>query len=120
MSPQERLAHNFDLRYHSRYEGGHIGLISNGSGASMALDSLISTYGGKTANYLDLYGDSAFEDMQEAFHLVEFDSRVKCILVNTFGGIFNIATMIEALVNEKKKGILTKPIVLRMKGYHLE
>ena len=95
-------------------------MIANGSGASMALDDLIGAYGGKTANYLDLFGDSAFEDIQEAFNLVEFDVRVKCILVNTFGGIFNIATMMKVLINERKKGNIKKPIVLRMKGYHLE
>ena len=42
MSPQERIAQNVGLAYASRREGGNIGMIANGVGASMALDDLIT------------------------------------------------------------------------------
>ena len=86
----------------------------------MAIDDLISSYGGKTVNYLDLYGDSAFEDVQEGLTILEFDTRVKCIVVNTFGGIFEILTLVKALIHQRKQGIQKKPIVLRIRGYNEE
>ena len=120
MSPQERIAQNANLRYASRREGGNIGMITNGIGASMAIDDLIASYGGRTANFLDLYGDSAVEDVHEGLALLEFDSRVKCIVVNTFGGIFEILSLARAVVLQRRLGVSTKPIVLRIRGHHEE
>ena len=88
MSSQERIAVNANLRFATRREdeGGNIGMITNGQGASMALDDLIGQYGGRTANYLDLFGDSAIEDVHEGLALLEYDKRVKCIAINLFCG----------------------------------
>ena len=44
-------------------EGGTIGMLTNGSGAAMALNDLIVQHDGTTANWIDLYGDSSFEDI---------------------------------------------------------
>ena len=90
MTPQERLAQNCNLRYASRQDGGSIGMITNGMGASMAIDDLITQFGGKTANFLDMFGDSSVEDAYEGLTLLEFDERVKCIVVNVFCGIFEV------------------------------
>ena len=65
-------------------------MITNGMGASMAIDDLITQFGGKTANFLDMFGDSSVEDAYEGLTLLEFDERVKCIVVNVFCGIFEV------------------------------
>ena len=116
MSPQERIAHNAGLAYASRRDGGNIGMIANGVGASMALDDLIASFGGKTANFLDLYGDSAVDDVHEGLALLEFDPRVRCIVVATFAGIFENMALVKALIRQRQLGVLTKPIVLRIRG----
>ena len=94
-------------------------MITNGMGASMAIDDLITQFGGKTANFLDMFGDSSVEDAYEGLTLLEFDERVKCIVVNVFCGIFEIMPFVKALVNAKRLDILKKPLVLRVKG-HME
>ena len=91
-------------------------MITNGMGASMAINDLITQFGGKTANQLDMFGDSAVEDAYEGLTLLEYDSRVKCIVVNVFCGIFEIIPFVNALIDSRKRGIQKKPIVLRLKG----
>ena len=51
--------------------------------------------------------------------MLEFDERVKCIVVNVFCGIFEVMPFVKALVNAKRLDILKKPLVLRVKG-HME
>ena len=92
-------------------------MITNGMGASMAINDLITQFGGKTANQLDMFGDSAVEDAYEGLTLLEYDSRVKCIVVNVFCGIFEIIPFVNALIDSRKKGIQKKPIVLRIRGH---
>ena len=73
-------------------------MITNGMGASMAIDDLISQFGGKTANYLDMFGDSSVEDSYEGLTLLEYDDRVKCIVVNIFAGIFEVMPFVDAVI----------------------
>ena len=122
MSSQERIAQNANLKFSTRghQEGGNIGQITNGTGASMALDDLIASFGGRTASYLDLHGDSAIEDVHEGLALLEFDKRVKCIAINLFCGQFEIIPFVRALVRQRQMEIQTKPIVLRIKGAMME
>ena len=91
-------------------------MITNGKGASMAINDLIAQFGGKTANQLDMFGDSAVEDAYEGLTLLEYDSRVKCIVTNVFCGIFEMIPFVNALIDSRKRGIQKKPIVLRLKG----
>ena len=71
----------------------------------MALDDLISSYGGRTANYLDLFGDSAIEDVHEGLALLELDERVKCIVINLFCGQFEVIPFVRALLVQRKLNI---------------
>ena len=80
-------------------------MITNGSGASMALDDLINFYGGRTANYLDLFGDSAIEDVHEGLALLEYDKRVKCIVINLFCGQFEVIPFVKALIQQRELNI---------------
>ena len=73
-------------------------MITNGMGASMAIDDLITQFGGKTANFLDMFGDSSVEDAYEGLTLLEYDDRVKCIVVNVFAGIFEVTPFVNAVI----------------------
>ena len=98
MNKFRRFAHNNNLRYSHHHHHGNIGIIANGDGANLALGDLINSYNGAASGHIDLYGDSAQEDIQESLNLMEQDKDVKSILVNAFGGIFNILTLVKVLI----------------------
>lgn len=84
----ERHAYNWGLCYR-HYEGGNIGCISNGSALCLAMNDLIIDMGGKPANFLDLGGQVIHEQIREMLNLMEFDSNIKVIYLNVFGGMVN-------------------------------
>lgn len=65
---------------------GNIGNIVNGAGLAMATNDLISLYGGKCANFLDVGGAATKEALRKAFDILKRDERVKGILINIYGG----------------------------------
>lgn len=66
---------------------GNIGNIVNGAGLAMATNDLVSLFGGKCANFLDVGGGATKETVSKAFELLNRDSRIKGILVNIYGGM---------------------------------
>ena len=87
MNDLERIASFHDLRYKKmNSDEGNIGLITNGFGLSMATVDLLHMMHGKTANYMDLTIASQIEDIMYGLDLMEYDTRVKVILCNIFGG----------------------------------
>ena len=64
------------------------------------------------------FEEAAVEDVQEGLTLLEFDSRVRCIVVTTYAGIFENMSLVKALIGLRKQGLQTKPVVLRLRGYH--
>ena len=91
-------------------------MITNGKGTAMALDDLITTNGGMTASYLDLFGDTHLEEIEKGLELMEFDERVKCVLINVISASFENKILATAIRNVRTKGTATKPIVIRLKG----
>jgi succinyl-CoA synthetase beta subunit len=65
---------------------GDIGVIVNGAGLAMATNDLITRYGGKCANFLDIGGAATRETLSKAFSILRNDSRVKGLLINIYGG----------------------------------
>ena len=59
----ERIAKGFDVPY--IHLGGDIGIISNGAGLAMATMDLITQFGGKPNNFLDLGGSVIHEQIHE-------------------------------------------------------
>ena len=82
----------------------------------MSLDHLIAQSGGDVSGFLDINGDTQMEDQRSALELMEFDERVKCVLVNIFCSSFETMSFIRALQYVKEHGTLKKPIVIRLKG----
>lgn len=65
---------------------GDIGNIVNGAGLAMATNDLISLFGGKCANFLDVGGSATKETLSKAFEILNNDARIRGILVNIYGG----------------------------------
>lgn len=65
---------------------GNIGNIVNGAGLAMATNDLISLFGGKCANFLDVGGGATKNTLSKAFEILNNDIRIRGILVNIYGG----------------------------------
>merc|ERR1711933_293883 len=82
---REVAASEFDLNYIGL--DGTIGCMVNGAGLAMATMDIVDVHGGTPANFLDVGGSATTEQIEAAFKIITEDERVKCILVNIFGGI---------------------------------
>ena len=71
---------------------------------------------GKAANYLDLNGASSIEDVLQALDLMEYDKRVKVVLINLFGGALDIKPIAEGIVKAISLKVISKPLVIRVRG----
>ena len=97
-------------------EEGNIGLITNGKGLSDATIDVLDHLHGKVANNLDLTTASSIEDIMYGLDLMEYDTRVKVVLINIFGGGVDTQRISEGIVVAQKNDVCTKPIVIRFRG----
>ena len=112
---KERISRENGLRY-INLEGGSIGIIANGAGLAMASMDLLTLYGAKPANFMDLGGQAYHEKVTAALILMQKDEEVDAIFINTYSGIVP-ADKISVVIREAVlKGWVTKPIVCRLKG----
>ena len=112
--PAEVEASNFDLSYISL--DGNIGCLVNGAGLAMATMDTIKLFGGEPANFLDVGGGATAEKVTAAFKIMLSNPKVKCILVNIFGGIMKCDTIAAGVVTAAREVKLSVPLVVRMKG----
>ena len=47
---------------------------------------------------------------------MEYDKRVKVVLINLFGGILDIKPIAEGIVKGLSLKVITKPLVIRVRG----
>ncbi len=93
---------------------GDIGCIVNGAGLAMATLDMISEYGGKAANFMDVRAGANEEQMKIALQIVSSNRNVKVIMVNIFGGLTKCDEAARAIIDfsfEKKI-----PLVIRLAG----
>ncbi len=117
-APAEIEAKKYGLSY-IKLEGD-IGCMVNGAGLAMATMDIISQFGGKPANFLDIGGGASATKVAAALKIILSDSNVKVILINIFGGITRC--------DEVAKGLLTAladikaviPLVVRLVGTNAE
>ena len=112
--PLEIEASKYDLSYISL--DGNIGCMVNGAGLAMATMDTIKLFGGEPANFLDVGGGATAEKVTAAFKIMLSNPKVKCILVNIFGGIMKCDTIAAGVVTAAKETKLSVPLVVRMKG----
>jgi len=96
---------------------GDIGIIGNGAGLVMATMDVITSFGGKPADFLDVGGGANEEKTAQCLALVE-KNNPKGIFINIFGGITHCDDVANAIVSwHKGKSV---PIVVRMIGTNEE
>jgi succinyl-CoA synthetase beta subunit len=96
--------------------GGDIGCMVNGAGLAMTTMDIIKLFGGEPANFLDIGGGASAEKVSAALKIILFDTSVKAVLFNIFGGITRcdlVAKGILEALNEVKTDV---PMVVRLVG----
>ena len=111
---REAQAKKWELNYISL--AGNIGCMVNGAGLAMATMDLISVYGGKPANFLDVGGGVTRERVTEAFRIILSDKNVKAILINIFGGIVRCDLIAEGVIEAVADMSTELPVVIRLEG----
>lgn len=110
LTDRERRAEKFGFSY-VELEGS-IGVIGNGAGLTMSTLDLISLYGGRAANFLDVGGGAGEDRVCNAVRLVSEMPGVKIIIVNLLGGITRCDEVAKGIV---KAGISQK-VAVRLAG----
>ncbi len=116
--PDEIAASKFDLTYIAL--DGNIACMVNGAGLAMATMDIIKLFGGAPANFLDVGGGATTEKVTEAFKIMLANTKVKCILVNIFGGIMKCDVIANGIVEAARQVKLTVPLVVRLEGTNVE
>ncbi len=100
--------------------GGDIGILCNGAGLTMATMDLVSYYGGRPANFLDIGGGAKRERVREAVKLLLTHPSLKVLLVNIFGGITRCDEVAGGIVDALRETGSGIPIVARVLGTNEE
>ena len=116
--PRERAAKEIDLAYVGL--DGDVGCMVNGAGLAMATLDMITLAGGSPANFLDVGGDADKSRIENAFKLILRDEKVRCILVNIFGGIVRCDLIAEGVVAAAGELGVKVPLVVRLQGTNAE
>ena len=99
---------------------GSIGCLVNGAGLAMATMDVISYYGEKPANFLDVGGAANEETVKQGFEFILSDEKVKGVLVNIFGGIMRCDVIAKGIVAATQTAGIRVPLVVRLDGTNAE
>ncbi len=99
---------------------GNIGCMVNGAGLAMATMDVISHFGGRPANFLDIGGGAKAATVKKALEIILSDDNVKAILVNIFGGIVRTDEVAKGIVAASNELNIQVPIVIRLVGTNEE
>jgi succinyl-CoA synthetase beta subunit len=98
---------------------GNIGVIGNGAGIVMATIDLINLFGGKPANFFDLGGGANPEATFKALEKISSMKKLKCIIINVFGGMTKCDEIAEGIILANEKLNLPK-LYVRLIGENEE
>jgi len=110
----ERKAKEWGIAYVAL--DGNIGIIGNGAGLVMATLDMVSLYGGRPADFLDIGGGASAERVSKALSILVENPRVKVILINVLGGITRCDEVATGIVEVMRSRGIRKPVVVRMVG----
>jgi succinyl-CoA synthetase beta subunit len=96
---------------------GEVGVITGGAGLGMATIDILFEEGYIPANFLDLGGGVTKEKVKNAMSLVAKLPELKCIFVNVYGGINNLAEIASGIVEAKTELGIKIPILVKMRGH---
>jgi succinyl-CoA synthetase beta subunit len=95
---------------------GDIGVVGNGAGLVMATLDLLTIFGGKPANFLDVGGGANIETIRAALEIVLTDLDTKAVLVNVLGGITRCDDVARGIIEALKETKVGKPLAVRLVG----
>ncbi len=94
---------------------GNIGVIGNGAGLNMATLDILTHFGGRPANFLEVSGRT-YHKASEAIDIVISNPAVKVIFGNFFGCISRCDVIAEGLAAAAARGAVSVPMVISMRG----
>jgi succinyl-CoA synthetase beta subunit len=106
----EAAAKSHDLSYVEL--GGDVAIIGNGAGLVMSTLDVITHFGGRPANFLDVGGGATSDNMHQAMSIVLRKPGVRALFVNIFGGITRCDDIARAIVASPP----ALPMVVRLTG----
>jgi succinyl-CoA synthetase beta subunit len=118
LDEREQMAREHDLQYIGL--DGTVGIIANGAGLAMSTLDVVNQVGGSAANFLDIGGGANADMMTAALEVINFDQKVKSILINIFGGITRGEEVANGIVEALRRVELRAPIVIRLDGTNAE
>jgi len=118
LSPEERDAARHGMAYVDL--DGDIGVICNGAGLTMATLDLISLFGGRPANFLDVGGGASSENVARALKIVLLRPKVRAALINILGGITRCDEVAKGILDALRSTGIRKPLVIRLVGTNEE
>jgi len=114
LSSAEALALKNSLAYVKL--DGNIGVVGNGAGLVMATLDLLTFFGGKPANFLDVGGGANIDAIKTALEIVLTDPDTKAVLVNVLGGITRCDEVAKGIVEAVKDVKTEKALAVRLVG----
>jgi succinyl-CoA synthetase beta subunit len=118
LDEREQMAREKHLQYIGL--SGSVGIIANGAGLAMSTLDVVNQVGGQAANFLDIGGGANADVMAAALEVINFDTSVKSILINIFGGITRGEEVARGIVEALGRVDLRAPIVIRLDGTNAE
>ena len=94
---------------------GNVGVLANGAGMTMTTMDVISHYGGKPANFLEIGGE-AYTKSEIALDLVLSNPGVKSLVINFCGAFARTDVMAEGVVKAWHKLKPTVPVFFSIHG----
>lgn len=103
---------------------GQIGCMVNGAGLAMATMDMTGHFGEEysigPANFLDIGGGAGPDKVAAALRIILREPKVKCILINIFGGITRCDDVARGLLQALDEVQTDAPLVIRLVGTNQE
>jgi len=96
LTGRELDAAKLDLKYIDL--GGDIGVLANGAGLTMTTMDVVTHYGGKPANFLEIGGE-AYTKATDALKLMLGNTNIRSLVVNFCGAFARTDVMTEGVIN---------------------
>jgi succinyl-CoA synthetase beta subunit len=113
MTALEARAHQAGLKFIQL--DGNVGVLANGAGLTMTTMDVISHFGGKPANFLEIGGE-AYTKSEIALDLVLSNPGVKSLVINFCGAFARTDVMADGVVKAWAKLKPTVPVFFSIHG----
>lgn len=94
---------------------GDIGIVANGAGLTMATLDVVSHYGGRAANFMEVGGDN-YTKARQGVEVVLSNPRVRSLLVNFCGAFARTDVMAEGVVQALEARVDSVPVFFSIHG----